>query len=271
MKTSGEAEKKIIEAQILRNEEIVPGTYEMEVGSSWLGAKGQPGQFVNVKVAEDTTDPLLRIPLGIHKLRPEGISLLYKVAGKGTEILSRRSKGEWISILGPLGTGFNVKAGAGTSAPAIIVAGGHGIAPLFALAEQFVLQKKETVFFMGAKTQQDIVCVEALRGNGVTVNISTDDGSCGEKGTITAILEKYIHQNKEKNMTGGGIYSCGPLAMIKEVARIARDAGIPAEVTRDEYMACGIGACRGCAVETTEGIKMACTDGPVFDAAILKW
>ena len=264
------ADKKIIKGTILANREIAPGVFTMDIESSWMGKHSQPGQFVNVKVAEDTTDPLLRIPLGIHKIKNEGISLLYKVVGAGTKKLSLRTKGEIIDILGPLGTGFDLSPILEKKkAVAILVAGGHGIAPLFGLTEKLIAEKRQVEFFIGACTKEEITCAHELEMIGAGVHISTDDGSCGKPGRVTDILLTYL-EDEGKETEHGTIYACGPLPMIRAIAGVSRDTGIPAQVTRDEYMACGIGACRGCAVETTEGIKLACKDGPVFNAAILK-
>lgn len=261
-------EKKIEKGKILKNSAIAPGIFEMEIIAPWVALHGHPGQFVNVKVSENTTDPLLRVPLGIHKLGKGSISLLYKVVGQGTELLSRRRKGENIDVLGPLGKGFDISAAKNTTA--VIVSGGHGIAPLFALAEKFKQMKIKTVFFMGAGKKAEIVRSKELKKSGAEVYISTDDGSCGEKCVVTELVKKYLKE-KTVHPAKTAIYACGPKAMIKEVAAVAKTFNIPAQVTRDEYMACGVGACRSCAVETTEGIKLACKDGPVFDAKVLKW
>ena len=119
--------KKTVKAQIVSNEQIAPDHFVIKLKESYLGKNSFPGQFVNVKVQEGTTDPLLRIPLGIYAIRKEGIHLLYKVVGEGTKMLSLKRKGEEIDILGPLGNGFDVEK---KMSKAVIVAGGHGIAPL---------------------------------------------------------------------------------------------------------------------------------------------
>ena len=262
--------KKIIKGTILANRKIAPGVFIMDIQSRWMGKHSRPGQFVNVKVADNTTDPLLRIPLGIHKIRSEGISLLYKVVGVGTKILSLRTRGEVIDVLGPIGNGFDLSPVVRKKkARAILIAGGHGIAPLFALAEELITKTRKVEFFIGACTKEEITCVRALKKIGARVHISTDDGFCGKAGRVTEILRKYLSR-AGKGAEHGAIYACGPMPMIRAVAAVSETAGIPAQVTRDEYIACGIGACRGCAVETTEGVKLACKDGPMFNVAILK-
>ncbi|MBU0571869.1 MAG: dihydroorotate dehydrogenase electron transfer subunit [Candidatus Omnitrophica bacterium] len=265
------AAKKITKGTILRNREIAPGIFTMDIKSRWMGKKSRAGQFVNIKAADDTTDPLLRIPLGIHKIRGEEISLLYKVVGAGTKLLSLRSPGGSLDMLGPLGKGFDVSPVIRRKkAVAVLIAGGHGIAPLFALAEELTNKMRKVEFFIGACTREEITCVEELKKIGAGVRVSTDDGSRGERGRVTEMVMEYL-SGDGKDAEHGTIYACGPMPMIRAVQDVSKATGIPAQVTRDEYMACGIGACRGCAVETTEGVKLACTDGPVFNAAILKW
>jgi len=260
----------VVKGTILSNKEIARDYFVMDVKASCLGKNACPGQFVAVKVQDNVTDPLLRVPLGIHKIRKEGISLLYKVVGNGTRLLSRRQKGEDIDILGPLGNGFDMSAIRGKDPKVVIISGGHGIAPLYALSEMLAKNKNEIDLFMGARKKDHIIYVKELRRLGVKVHIATDDGSLGHKGPVTDLLKKFLERYTTYAVRHT-IYACGPKPMLKAVSGIAKEMNIPAQVTYDEYMACGIGACRGCAVDTTEGMKLACEDGPVFDARIIKW
>ena len=250
---------------------IAPDHYVMKIGSPWLTRNAKPGQFVNVRVQEGVTDPLLRVPLGIHRKDKKGISLLYKTVGPGTELLARRRKGEIVDVLGPLGKGFDISpvtGGKGTTA--VIVAGGQGVAPLFALAEAILSKKKKVDLFLGARSGEHIVCEKDLKRLGAKVYVATEDGSRGKKGRVTDFLKEHLKRTTH-DARRTTIFACGPKPMLAAVAKEAARYGIPAQVTIDAYMACGIGACRGCAVETTEGIKLACEDGPVFNAGIIKW
>ncbi|HNX90913.1 MAG TPA: dihydroorotate dehydrogenase electron transfer subunit [Candidatus Omnitrophota bacterium] len=262
-------EKRTVRGIITSNKKIAENLFLMTIKEKWLVTKSKAGQFVNVKVAENSTDPLLRIPLGIHQIKKEGISLLYKVVGRGTKILSSKQAKGSIDVLGPLGTPFDI-SNTDKNTMVIVISGGHGLAPLFALSEELRRKKHHVEFFMGARTGEHLVRDKELKKIGVIVHKVTDDGSCGFKGCVTDAVEKVLAAQGKK-YAKKQIFACGPLPMIKAVAAIAAREKIPAQVTRDEYMACGIGACRGCAVRTKEGIKLACTDGPVFDAAILEW
>lgn len=270
----------VVKGTILSNKEIARDYFVMDIKASCLGKNACPGQFVAVKVQDNVTDPLLRVPLGIHKIRKDGISLLYKVVGNGTRLLSRRQKGEELDVLGPLGNGFDMPATREKNTKIVIVSGGHGIAPLYALSEMLAKNKNEIDLFMGARKKDHIIYVKELRCLGVKVHIATDDGSLGHKGPVTDLLSEFLkrqassvkcQERTTKNEQRTTIFACGPKPMLKAVSGMAKEMNVPAQVTYDEYMACGIGACRGCAVDTTEGMKLACEDGPVFDARIIKW
>jgi dihydroorotate dehydrogenase electron transfer subunit len=261
--------KKIIKAAILSNRKVAADMYTMDIGSKWLGEKSAPGQFVNVKVFDGITDPLLRVPLGIYSIRENGISLLYKVVGPGTDLLRQRKEGEIIDVIGPLGNGFDISK-LKRGATAVSVGGGYGIVPVFALNERLSGKGVDMEFFAGARTGEHIVGEKHMRDLGVNVHITTDDGTCGVKGCVTDLLLKFLKKNAgEKNDIT--IFACGPRPMLIAVSKLAEEYGIPAQVTNDEYMACGIGACRGCAVKTTNGIRLSCSDGPVFDSKVVIW
>ncbi len=261
--------KKTIKTEIISNKKTAKDHYVMAVGTAYLAKNSRPGQFVNVKVREEGTDPLLRIPLGVHAIEKKGIKLLYKVVGQATEILSKKRTGEALDILGPLGNGFDL-APAKRKEKIIVVAGGHGAAPLYALTEAIIKKRGEVEFFTGACTGEHIVCVKELRKIGAKVHVATEDGSKGKKGYVTDILREFLR--KAKGEKGPEIiYSCGPRPMLREVAKCAKESNIPAQVSLDAYMACGIGACLGCAIETVSGYKLVCKDGPVFSAEEIRW
>lgn len=259
--------KKVLVPKIISNDQVAPDHYLLELENKWLGKHSKPGQFVNVKVGESSTDPLLRIPLGIHKRDNNGISLLYKVVGAGTRLLSKKRKGEELGILGPLGTGFDLSPMKIKGSRAVLVSGGHGIAPLFFLAEQIIKKNRGVTVLIGAATKEHVLCAEALWDMGAEVYIATEDGSLGKKGYVTCLLPGQIKACRESTT----IYSCGPKPMLAAVSEVAEQYDVPAQVSLDEYMACGIGACLGCAVRTKSGIKLICTDGPVFDSKELIW
>jgi dihydroorotate dehydrogenase electron transfer subunit len=253
--------KKIIQGEIIANMAITAEHFLMEIVAPWLAENAVPGQFVMVKIQENTTDPLLRIPLGIHSINKHGISLLYRVIGKGTKLLSTRTPGEKINLLGPLGNGFNTNV---KQTQAVLVAGGYGVVPLYALAETLINKHKTVDIFIGAATKAQIICTKEFAKLGAKVHIATEDGSEGHKGLITELVQQNLPQNDSTI-----VYACGPTTMLKALANITQELKIPAQLSVEAYMACGIGVCRGCAVTTTEGYKMCCQDGPVFNAEIL--
>jgi len=261
--------KKILQCRVLSNRKITEEHYMMGIEAPWLAKAANPGQFVNIKAGDNTTDPLLRIPMGIYKVRPGGISFLYKVIGKGTRLLAERKKGETLDVLGPLGKGFDLALLKRKKfLDIIMVSGGHGVVPLNCLAEHLSDRGSKIDFFMGARTAGHIAGFSDVRKTGARVHIATDDGTRGYKGCVTDLLVKHLDRGYAgKNSV---IYACGPRPMIAVIKNISMRYGVSAQVTYDEYMACGIGACRGCAVDTVEGIKLACKDGPVFDAEILR-
>jgi len=251
-------------AGIVENKRISDRFYKMRVRSSYLGRAARPGQFVEVKCS-DAPEFILRRPLGCHRILKGGIELLYEVVGKGTEMLSKRKAGEGLDIIGPLGNGFTASTKA-----AILVAGGVGVAPLFALAEDFTQTGRKVSVVIGAKKRSHVLCERELKDLGCAVKTATEDGSKGYKGLATELLQDMLATSREVRVA---IYACGPVGMLKEVARIAEAKKIPCQVSLEERMACGVGVCLGCPVKvkTGEGYRMVCKDGPVFNAEEIAW
>ncbi len=271
MKHSGQ--KKIIKEKILSNLQTAPGHFELKIAAPWLAKESRAGQFVMVKPRNETTDPLLRIPLAIHSRNEKGISLMYKVVGAGTEILSYRKKGDIIDLIGPLGNGFNCERALKTKGMKVLIAaGGHGIVPLYMLVKVLREHKVEVEVFIGARTKKQILCEEKLKKTGAKIHIATDDGTKGAKASILAPLTAYLKkENIKKFASSEGravshlVYACGPKVMLAALSQELKKYNVDAEFSLEAYMACGIGACLGCAVMTVSGYKMVCKDGPVFD------
>jgi len=262
--------KKIIKGKIVSNLPVAKDHFELKMEASWLGKSARAGQFVMVKLCDKFTDPLLRIPLAVHSKNAGGISLMYKVVGNGTKILSERKKGTVLDVIGPLGNGFDDKHILKKSGrKAIIVAGGHGIIPLYMLVKRFKEKNIEVTAFLGAGTKEYVLLGKKLKKTGAKVHIATDDGTSGRKGSVVTLVEEYLKkEKKKKDETKGAnhyIYACGPRPMLAALSRSLKKLNEEAEFSLDAYMACGIGACKGCAIKTTSGYKMVCKDGPVFD------
>lgn len=261
---------KQISVRIINNNEISPGFYKIRLESPYLARTAKPGQFVEVRCSEGN-NPLLRRPLGCHKISPEGIEMLYEVVGDGTEILSRKKAGDQIDVIGPLGSGFDIEGhepGTG-SRVAVLVAGGIGVAPLVALAEEVARRKTKIYTLIGACKRSHVLCENDFKRSGAKVMVATEDGSKGKKGLVTDILKDLLASGPR---SPAAIYACGPTAMLKAVAKIARGKRITCQVSLEERMACGVGVCLGCPVKVKAGgYKMVCKDGPVFTAEDIAW
>ncbi|MBL7073567.1 MAG: dihydroorotate dehydrogenase electron transfer subunit [Candidatus Omnitrophica bacterium] len=262
--------KKIIKGTISSNRAVRPDHFELTMEAPWLSKVSRAGQFVMVKLSDKFTDPLLRIPLAVHSKNAGGISLMYKVVGSGTKILSEQKKGTVLDVVGPLGNGFNdepilKKKGR----VAIIVAGGHGIIPLYLLAKGFREKNIEVKVFIGAGTKEHVLLEKKLKKTGASVQVATDNGTLGHKGSVVALAEEYLKKEKGEKAASRDIkhytYACGPRVMLNALSKKLKKLNEPAEFSLDAYMACGIGACKGCAIKTVSGYKLVCKDGPVFD------
>jgi dihydroorotate dehydrogenase electron transfer subunit len=261
--------------KILWNEEQAPSYFKMGLAAPELARTVTPGQFVMVRV-RDSIDPMLRRPFSIHNLLKDGgnvrgFEILYKVVGKGTKILSELRAGEYLSVLGPLGNGFTCPRDLQN---VFLIAGGIGIAPLYYLASVLEFIARNTPFWctllLGGRTADDILCKEAFQMLGVDIKLSTENGSLGYKGLVTSLLEKELASGERPDI----IYACGPKPMLKELYHIAAPHDIPCQFSLEAVMACGFGACMGCAVKGKEnGHKYphVCIDGPVFDPRLIEW
>ncbi|GAB4540037.1 MAG: dihydroorotate dehydrogenase electron transfer subunit [Thermodesulfovibrionia bacterium] len=198
---------RIFTALIKENRNIKSNHYLLTLHPLKRIIKPQPGQFFMVSVG-NTLDPLLKRPFSLYRWLDGDFQILYRVVGKGTEMLSKRMAGEGIDVIGPLGNGFPLRHPKGGI---ILIAGGLGIAPIFALAE--AISKKGPLLFYGAKTGGDLLNLHELKGMCAKVIISTDDGSHGYKGMITEQLRGFL-SNHESSITDYLLYACGPLAML---------------------------------------------------------
>jgi dihydroorotate dehydrogenase electron transfer subunit len=258
---------KDIKAKILSNKKVGNVYYKMAMAVPYIAKMARPGQFVQIKCSE-SFEPLLRRPFSIHRVN-DNIEVLYEVVGRGTEILSRKKQGEFVDALGPLGNGFMLPRGTNREPRAIIIAGGIGVAPLVYLAEDLTKKKIKTVVLIGAKTKGKILCEKDFKNVASEVYVSTDDGSYGCKGLVSKLFHKILKAAESKFETI--VYVCGPHGMLRCIADICQERNFECQVSLEENMACGIGVCLGCVVRTKAGNKLACKDGPVFNANELIW
>ncbi len=218
-----------------------------------------PGQFVQVDV--DTPGVLLRRPISVHRFDAATgmLSLLVRNAGRGTETLCEARVGDSFSLMGPLGNGFDLE---GITRP-LLVGGGVGVAPMAALAEAFLQAGITPHLLQGARSAADVLRAELFSGYG-PFDVATDDGSEGFHGLVG---DHPLLQKGDFDM----VYVCGPLPMMQATARVARSRGIQCQVSLENKMACGLGACLCCVEKTTYGNMCACTAGPVFNTETLLW
>jgi dihydroorotate dehydrogenase electron transfer subunit len=257
--------------QVLWNDLLAPFCYKIGLRTSDRFQTAVPGQFIMLRLG-DHVDPLLRRPFSIHQLiirdaAFQGIELLYKVVGIGTRKLSQLRPGDQVDILGPLGNGFHI---AGHVQRAIIVAGGIGVAPMPFLAAHLLakaIEPAQCKVFIGGKSKDDLLCREDFTNLGLAVHTTTDDGSSGDQCLVTDPVEVEISRSKPDI-----IFACGPMPMLSCVVGIAEKHGIECQVSIETMMACGMGACLGCAVESRKQpgrYLHTCLNGPVFTADAL--
>lgn len=220
-----------------------------------------PGQFVEVLV-EDEPRVMLRRPISVHDADAEAgtLSLLVQIVGNGTRHLATLAEGDSLNLVYPLGHGFTTAIPAGSKA--LLVGGGAGIAPLLHLAKALHAGGVHCTVLLGGRTASLIPVQDDFRPYGDLL-LATDDGSLGHHGIVTthpAFADTYDI-----------IYTCGPTPMMKAVARYAREKGVSCEVSLENLMACGLGACLCCVEKTTEGNLCVCKEGPVFNIDRLLW
>ena len=254
------------DTKIIFNKKVTADTFLMGLRSPEIAAEARPGQFVMVQVRPGI-NPLLRRPFSICGIHGDDVFLiLYRVVGRGTVIMSKAGEGDILSVLGPLGRGFGLPK---RGHKALLVAGGIGIAPLIFFAQ--TVKGNDVIFMAGYGSASEIVPVEQVGLGNMKVLIATDDGTTGYRGPVTEVFESHLAGPYDKIPT---VFTCGPLPMLKRVVTLTLDRGISCQVSLETSMACGLGACQGCAVKSSsenQAYYHVCKDGPVFDVYNLDW
>ncbi|HEY49885.1 MAG TPA: dihydroorotate dehydrogenase electron transfer subunit [Dehalococcoidia bacterium] len=252
---------KRIDATIVSSEELWDGAFFLWVRAPEIATVARAGQYVMVRCGEGCDMPLRR-PLSIHRVSRDGsIAFLFAVVGRGTEWLAQRSKGDSLDLFGPLGRGFEVLPASGNL---LLIAGGMGIAPLVALADQAVESDRSVTLLIGYRTASQIY-PQSLLPSGIETVVATEDGSLGTKGMVTDLLPEYIADTDQ-------VFACGPLPMYKKMAEMTDITnGKPVQVLLETVLGCGVGACLGCTIETLNGNRRVCKDGPVFELKEVVW
>lgn len=241
---------------VLANEPIARHIYRIVLRGETAHHVQRPGQFVHIRCGDGWDMPLRRpLSLASWDESRETVSLIYRTGGKGTNWLAKRKTGESIDVLGPLGNGFPVPAGAGKKV--LLVGGGVGVPPLYGLAEELLRHDADICTCLGFASQADVFLEEDFRRLG-DVRVATEDGSYGDKGLVTDLLQEPLSWDV--------VYACGPLPLLRAVKQRLAGTGIEGYVSLEARMGCGVGACLACVCETPEANRVVkiCCDGPVF-------
>lgn len=251
-----------LDCEILDTKKISEGIYKFKIKAPEIAKIAKAGQFLEIQVS-NTGETFLRRPISIYNIEKDSVEFIFQVKGKGTEILSTKKVGDIINILGPLGNGtFSVKE----YKKVAIIGGGIGTYPLYELAKE-LKGKAETTMYMGFRNKGLVTLEKEFEEVTSRLVITTDDGSYKEKGFAINVLKEDCKTEKPDI-----IFACGPLPMLKAVQEFANSEGIKCEMSLEERMGCGIGACVGCNVrivtENPDEVKYnyVCKDGPVFDS-----
>lgn len=266
-----------IPGKIVVNREVVSEHFLMRIELPAGFPQPLPGQFVMIR-SGTSPFPLLSRPMSIYAFERNRnaafLEIFYRIAGGGTRALSRIKPDGEVTILGPLGNGFSIDA---SRRRAILISGGIGISPLTFLAAHLKEMQKnfpvEITAYVGARSAGVLAGLERLAACCPDIRICTDDGSAGYSGTVTDLFERELAAYDAGDSL---IYTCGPYGMMKRLAALLDGHPLPCEVSVEERMACGLGACLGCAVpiRTASGdvaYRRVCKDGPVFDIRSMVW
>jgi dihydroorotate dehydrogenase electron transfer subunit len=276
---------------VLENIAIARDTYRLRLGDRAMARAIKPGQFVMIRsVPEGATDPLLGRPLALYEVvrdptgTPTAFDVVYLVVGRGTAALSQRKPGEHLAVWGPLGNGF----GPPPAGPVILVAGGIGQTPFLALGRWWLGQadyglagtsssqtgscSSTITMLYGVRTAALLAGLDDFRRAGIEVELATDDGTAGHHGYVTDILARRL----ERGDRPARVVGCGPPVMLAAVAKIVQKYDVPCEVSLENHMACGFGACFSCVapIRQADGstdLRRVCVEGPVVSANLVDW
>jgi dihydroorotate dehydrogenase electron transfer subunit len=256
---------KLFKISIRENRKIAENHYILTAQPHETITRPAPGQFFMISVGSGM-DPLLRRPFSIHRWLDGNFQIMYRVVGRGTGMLRNKMTGDILDVLGPLGNGFP-PPGRNGKRP-VLIAGGIGAAPILALAEE--MKDPVPLCVVGARTAADLMCLDELRALGIDSEVSTDDGSAGVKGSVIDLLNNFIVSHPISTDTHQ-FYACGPRPMLRSLSQLALKHGIGGYMALEEVMACGIGTCQGCVVNTVNGYRRVCKEGPVFFMGEVTW
>ena len=236
--------------EIVENTRLVPGVYRMKLRGD-TSAITAPGQFVNIQLE----GLFLRRPISVCDVEGDVLTIIYKVVGKGTEAMSHLQEGQ-LDVLTGLGNGYDLSA---AGERPVLLGGGVGVPPMYLLAKRLIADGKTPAVVLGFNKKEEIFYEEEFKALGCKIFVTTVDGSYGIKGFVTDALQAldYTH-----------FFTCGPEPMLKAVYKASKSSG---QMSFEERMGCGFGACMGCSCKTLTGYKRICKDGPVMRKEEIKW
>ena len=236
--------------KITENNQIAKSVYKMvlEGDTSKITA---PGQFVNIKLEEK----FLRRPISVCDCEGNRLTLIYKVVGEGTDIMSKMPEGKELDILCGLGNGYDITK----SKSPVLIGGGVGVPPLYLLAKRLINAGQKPSVILGFNTKDEVFLEDEFKALGVDTFVTTADGSYGIKGFVTDALDRIDYDY---------FYTCGPMPMFRAIESAIKTSG---QYSFEERMGCGFGACMGCSCKTKGGYKRICKDGPVLEREEIIW
>lgn len=239
--------------RIVENRPLTPNVYRITIegDTQWIT---RPGQFVNIEIE----GLYLRRPISVCDYSQSDITLIYKVVGRGTEAMSRMQAGQTLDVLTGLGNGFNADI---ECHKPLLVGGGVGVPPLYRLAKDLIARGRKVSVVLGFNTAAEVFYADEFRALGADVYVSTADGSLGVKGFVTDAI-------RDKGIDFDYFYACGPLPMLRALCQAC---ATPGELSFEERMGCGFGACMGCSCKTLTGNKRICKEGPVMKREEIIW
>ncbi len=254
-------------APILRNTRLQGSYYRVDVQAPGIAPQVRPGQFVHVQLPA-FEHRVLRRPFSVFNVEPAAgtLSIIYKIVGEGTGHLADLGPGVSLDLLGPLGNGY---ADPPPGSRPIVVAGGYGCAATYLFVRR---RSVPCLVCLGGRSAEDLLLVDEFGALGAEVRLATDDGTCGQRGVVTDLLEEALLQTPQP-----WVVACGPNPMLKAVCRIVTARGLDAEISLDHAMCCGVGACFACVVklkaDNADGWEYVrtCRSGPVFPASQVVW
>ena len=250
---------------IVSNQQLTEDTWLIALRSGEIAQAAKPGQFVMIRVRSGL-DPFLRRPFSICGVRDDLFQVLYRVVGRGTRLMTELREGDRMWVLGPLGKGFVVTD---MQTNRLLVGGGIGVAPLVFL-DQFLGENRPT-FMMGFRSAKEILPTMGIPAREGGTLIATDDGTQGHHGPVTDLLAEHLRNTRGQAF----VYACGPKPMLRKVAEMTMALRTRCQVSLESNMACGLGACQGCAVKASASSGRSywhvCKEGPVFNAEDIDW